>query len=110
MLLSVALFAMWGVLLIRHAVPELNEGRPSIRFHIGAELLAACGLLTSAVWLALADDTSARLFATASFGAILYSTINSPGYYADQGNRAVVAMFAVLAVLTIAAIGVLVAF
>lgn len=106
-LMGVALFGLWAMLLVRHAVPELTAGLPSIRFHIGAELLSAGALLASALWLILADGPTARLVAAASLGAIAYSTINSPGYYADRGNRAVVAMFGLLAILALTAIGVL---
>jgi hypothetical protein len=106
-LMGVALFGLWGMLLARRAVPELNAGLPSIRFHIAAELLTATALLGSAVLLAVADTAVARMVATASLGAITYSTINSPGYYADQGQTTVVAMFGVLALLAVSAILVL---
>jgi hypothetical protein len=69
--LGVALIGFWAMLLARHAVPELNAGLPSIRFHIGAELLTAAGLPASAACLALTDGTAARLLATASLGAVV---------------------------------------
>jgi hypothetical protein len=102
-----AVFGLWGMLLARHAVPELDAGLPSIRFHIVAELATATALLGCAVWLAVADSSIARLAATASRGAIAYSTINSPGYYADRGQLAVVVMFGVLTILAVTAILVL---
>lgn len=108
LLMSVALFGLWGVLLARRAVPELSQGLPSIRFHIGAELVTAACLLASAALLASADGPAVRLFATASLGAIAYSTVNSPGYYADRGNWAIVGMFGLLFVLALVAIAVLV--
>jgi hypothetical protein len=46
--------------------------------------------------------------ASASLGAITYSTVNSPGYYADRGDRPVVVMFGVLTVFAVSAIVVLV--
>lgn len=105
--MGLALVGLWVMLLARHAVPELTAGLPSIRFHIAAELLTAAALLASAVWLAAADSPAARLLATASLGAVAYSTVNSPGYYADRGNRAIVVMFGVLTVLAVTAIAVL---
>jgi hypothetical protein len=101
-LMGIAVFGLWGVLLARRAVPELNAGLPSIRFHIAAELLTAAALVASAAWLASGDSAEARL------GAITYSTVNSPGYYADRGERPVVVMFGVLTVLAVSAIVVLV--
>jgi hypothetical protein len=107
-LMGIAVFGLWGVLLARRAVPELNAGLPSIRFHIAAELLTAVALVASAAWLAAGDSAEARQVASASLGAITYSTVNSPGYYADRGERPVVVMFGVLTVLAVSAIVVLV--
>jgi hypothetical protein len=106
-LMGVALLGLWGRLLFRSAIPELNAGLPSIRFHIVVELLTAAALLGSAIWLAVADSPTAHLAATASLGAIAYSTINSPGYYADRGNWTVVVMFGALTVIALTAILVL---
>lgn len=61
-------------------------------------------LLAGAIWRVLADGPMARAFDAASLGASACSTVNSPGYYADRGNRTVVAMFGVLAILTVTAI------
>lgn len=106
-LMGFALIGLWAALLVRHAVPELTAGLPSIRFHIAAELLTAVALLAGAVWLAVGDEPAARLLDAAGLGAIVYSTVNSPGYYAHRGNRTVVVMFGVLAIMAVAAILVL---
>lgn len=101
---GVSVIGLWMVLLARHAVPELAAGLPSIRFHIAAELLAAAGLLVGAALLALADGPVARLVSAVSLGAIAYSAVNSPGYYADRGDRAVVAMFGIVLLVIVAAL------
>ncbi len=106
--MGVATIGLWTVLVLNRAVPELAEGLPSIRFHVGAEVLTATFLIASGLWLLLADGPEARLLAVAALGATAYSTVNSPGYYADRGNRLVVAMFAVLLLLALAAIVVLI--
>lgn len=106
-LMGVALLGLWASLVARRAVPELTAGLPSIRFHIGAEVVTAATLLAGAAWLMVGDGPAARLVAAASLGAVAYSTINSPGYYADRGERAVVLMFGVLAILALSAIVVL---
>lgn len=105
---GIALIGLWAMLLFRHAVPELNAGLPSIRFHIAAELSTAVILLIGALSLAAADTPTARLVVAVGLGAITYSTVNSPGYYADQGNRPLVLMFGVLAVIAVVAICVLI--
>ena len=105
---GVAVIGLWGALIVRRAVPELADGLASIRFHIAAEVLSATALLVSAVWLSVADSPTARLVTCGALGAIAYSTVNSPGYYADRGNRPVVAMFGVLTLLTLTAIAALI--
>jgi hypothetical protein len=106
-LIGLAIVGLWGVLIRRHAVPELDQGLPSIRFHIAAELLTATGLLVAAAWLVAADSAEARLLDAGALGAVVYSTINSPGYYADRGERPVVATFAALSIVALSAIAVL---
>ena len=44
-------------------------------------------------------DRRSRVSALA-LGALLYTTVDSPGYYADRGDRTTVAMFAVLTAAT----------
>jgi len=100
--LGIAVLGLWGSMIARHAVPELADGRPSIRFHIGAELITGAALLLGAALLAVADGPVARMIDAAALGAILYSTVNSPGYYADQDNQPMVAIFGIL---TLAALG-----
>ena len=104
LLVGVAIIGLWGVLISGQRVPELTQGLPSIRFHIGAELVTATPLVASGAWLLFGGGPEARLVAVAALGATAYSTINSPGYYADRGNRSVVVMFGVLFLLVLTAI------
>lgn len=106
---GVAIAGLWTMLLATRQVPELVAGRRDIRFHLGAELLTAALLVGAGVALLVAGGATARLLAGVASGALLYTTINSPGHYADVGQWQVVAMFAVLAGATVAAILVLVA-
>jgi hypothetical protein len=48
------------------------------------------------------------VFAALAAGSLLYTTINSAGHYADLGEWAVVAMFTVLAAVTVTAAAVLI--
>lgn len=101
--IGLAILGLWTMLLVRRQVPELQAGLPSIRFHIAAEVGTAIALVVGGV--ALAVDTSwAAVMAAAGLGAALYSTINSPGYYADKRAWSTVGMFAVLAVLVLTAL------
>jgi peptidoglycan/LPS O-acetylase OafA/YrhL len=90
---------LWVVLLGTGQVPEVTEGRVDIWFHVAAELGAAA-LLVSAGIATLREATRARLLAAAAVGALAYTTVNSAGYYAEQGDWAMVAMFGLLGVVT----------
>lgn len=70
---------------------ELATGQRAIKFHIAAEY---------AGW--------GPPLAIAGLGAALYSSVNSPGYYADLGKPRMVVAFGVLATLLSLAIGVLI--
>lgn len=104
--LSIA--GLWSTLLVRRQVPEVAQGLPSIRFHLTAEYLASIGLLIGGIGMLL-DASWGAPVAAVSLGAALYSTINSPGYYADRRQRPVVIGFIVLALLIGAAVAVLLA-
>ena len=93
LVMGLGIAGLWGVLLAAGQVPEVAEGRVDIWFHIGAELLTA-GLLVAAGVALLRRHTRARVLAAVALGALIYTAINSPGYYAQSGDAAVVAMFA----------------
>lgn len=93
-----AIAGLWAMLVATRRVPELDERKPSIRFHIAAELFTAALLLIGGVALWL-DASWARTVVAAAVGAALYTCIASPGYYADRGERGPVAMFGVLVIL-----------
>jgi hypothetical protein len=102
-----AIAGLWAMLIGRHQVPELEAGTPSIKFHVAAELMTAVLLIAAGIGLWIGAGWATTL-AAGAIGAALYSCVASPGYYADRGQWALVAMFAVLAVLLSVALGVLI--
>ena len=98
-IVGVAIGLLWAVLLVSGGVPEVERGELAIWFHIGAEMVTA-GLLVSAGIGLLARRDRARRTAGVAIGALIYTTIASPGYYAEAGEWVVVAMFGLLAVVT----------
>ena len=92
----------WIVVVLAGQVPELDVGQRDILFHLTAELLTAAVLVTAGLMLLRGVSTRARTLSAFALGALLYTAINSPGYYADLGEWAMVAMFAALAVTTAA--------
>lgn len=94
--------ALWTMLLATGQVPEATAGQRDIWFHIAAELTAATILVAAGVWVLRSGATQrARLAAAAGLGALLYTVVNSAGYYAEAGDWAPVVMFGLLAAATV---------
>lgn len=94
-----AIASLWIVLVTTGQVPELEEGRVDIWFHLVAELATAAVLVAAGVML-LRRRRSGRILAAIAVGALAYTTVNSPGYYAESGDLAMVALFALLTLAT----------
>jgi peptidoglycan/LPS O-acetylase OafA/YrhL len=96
------MLSFWAMLLLTDQVPA--EQVPwAIAFHLAGELLTAVLLIVSALGLLL-EKQWARILSPAALGMLLYTVIVSPGYYAQLGNTPMVIMFAILIVLTVAAL------
>ena len=100
--IAAAVAGLWTVLLATGQAPEVQAGQVDIWFHVAAELTMAAVLLAGGIALLRAAPGGSLLSAFA-LGWLAYSAINSPGYYAESGDWAVVAMFAVIAVAAVAA-------
>jgi hypothetical protein len=84
-----------ALFLITGAVPELQSAPLSIGFHMAAEWILALALIAGGVALLRARRWGGRVLMVV-LGMAIYSEINSPGYFAQQGTWALVGMFAVL--------------
>ena len=101
-----AMVGMWAFLLGTSGVPEVESAPVALAFHLVAEGTAALGLIVSSVAL-LRNTSWAPPAFTVVAGMLLYSVLNSPGYYAQQGEWPVAFLFGALAVLTVASVVVL---
>ena len=96
------MISFWAMLLVTDQVPQ--DQKPwAISFHVAGEFLTAILLTISGVTLWL-KKTRARVLSAAALGMLLYTVIVSPGYYAQQNEQPMVAMFTVLIILTTIAI------
>jgi hypothetical protein len=95
LVVGVGIAGLWIALLSVGQVPEVAEGRVDIWFHIAAELLTAALLIAAGVAL-LRRSARAGLLAAVALGALVYTATNSPGYYAQSGDAAMVGMFALV--------------
>ena len=85
----------WIFFLVTGSVPEFQTTPWAIGFHMMAELLLAVVLLVSGIATLRVNPWGEKALLIA-LGMAIYSEINSPGYFAQLGQWAFVAMFAVL--------------
>lgn len=81
---------------------ELPEGKTELAFHIASEMLMALVCIFSGVALIKQLNYSRRIN-IAGLGMLLYSVINAAGYYGQQKEHFIMAMFIGLFVLTLLA-------
>jgi len=85
----------WIFFLATRSVPEFQTTPWAIGFHMMAELCLALALLISGI-ATLRSKSWGEKALLAALGMAIYSEINSPGYFAQLGQWALVAMFALL--------------
>lgn len=96
----------WIFFLASGSVPELESAPWEIGHHIAAELLLASALLAGGM-AALRQANWGRTILLVALGMAVYSEINSPGYFAQREQWALVGMFAALLVAALWSITVL---
>lgn len=90
---------MWALLYLTGEIPELTTAPLEIGYHLFAEGLTA-GLLLIAGYGLFRDRPWAASVHPLALGLLLYTVINSTGYYAQRGDVAMVGMFTVLTLTT----------
>ena len=98
-LVGCSMVAQWSVFLLSGNVPELRTEPVRIGFHLAAELLTALVLIVSGTG-ALAAKRWARPLLLVGLGMLVYTSIVSPGYFAQRGEMEFVLMFALVLALT----------
>lgn len=97
------MLAQWAFFLLTRSVPELKTEPARIGFHLAGEFVTAIGLVLGGAAMLGRHAWGSPLFLVA-VGMVAYSEIVSPGYFAQKGRWAFVAMFALLLVLAVLAI------
>jgi hypothetical protein len=106
-LVGVLMAGQWAFFLAAGAVPELQTEPIALVFHLAAELATAACLLVAGIAL-LRGANWGRNLALFAAGMLGYTTMVSPGYFAQLGQWSMVGMFAALLVLDAASVFVLV--
>ena len=94
-LVGIGVISWWAVAAATNGIPELEDGRIDIVFHIAAELVMGWLLIAAGFWVLRRDITPrTTMLSGLALGALAYSSINSPGYFAEQRAWWAVGMFA----------------
>lgn len=94
-LVGILLFIQWLFFLVTGQVPELETAPWEIGCHIAAELLMGAVLVAGGIAYLKSRRWGGKIL-LAALGMAIYSEINSPGYFAQQGQWTLVYMFALL--------------
>ena len=94
---------LWIFLSSTNNVPEFESEAINISFHITAEIITAVLLLISGIGM-LQNKRWSKNLSFISLGTLLYTIINSSGYYAQRSEMQFLLMFGILLVLTLSII------
>lgn len=89
------MIGLWIMLIATSSVEEFDTRPVEIILHITAELLTGILLIISAVMMWRGRAIRYSLFFL-SMGMLFYTSIVSPGYYADKGDWPIVIGFGVM--------------
>jgi len=88
------MIAQWTFFIASGSVPELQTEPWRIAMHLAGELVTALMLILSSIAV-LKSVVWGKKLLMVGLGMVIYSEIVSPGYFAQLGQWALVAMFAV---------------
>ena len=94
------MLVQWTIILIRRQVPAKDEGisgrgKREMLFHWAAESITAIALICSGISMLLGWQGARTLYMLAT-GMLIYTVINSSGWFAEQREWPMVGVFAVL--------------
>jgi hypothetical protein len=101
-----AMIAQWTVTIARKQVPGLDSdsvsgrGLAEMLFHWAAEFGTAAVLLAGGIGLLLDAVWASKAYLVA-VGMLLYTVVNSPGYFTQRREWPMVGMFGVIFVLAL---------
>lgn len=94
LVVGVEILGIWSMLVLSGEVPEMATAPWQIGMHILAEMITGILLLISGLFIMIRGRKHG--FFNLSFGALLYTLIASPGYYAHQGKWGIATLFFIL--------------
>lgn len=98
--IGISMIGMWIMFYVNEQIPELNSEPIRIGMHLTAEFTTAVLLIGSGIGF-LKNWSKAIYIFQFSMGMLIYTLIQSPGYFAQQGEISFVGMFAMFISLTL---------
>lgn len=95
---GISMILMWMMFYFTGSIPELESEQARIAMHLLAEFATALALIIAGWGLLQAKAWAVNVYLLAT-GALLYTLIQSPGYFVQTGEPVFVLMFAVLIIL-----------
>lgn len=92
---GLSVISLWIMLISTGQVPEFSTAPVEILLHIAAEGIMSVVLLIAGIMLLKNRQQAMKVFLIGD-GMLLYSVINSSGYYLQRGEPAMPIMFLVL--------------
>ena len=94
-LVGFLMIAQWTFTILAGGVPEFQTAPWEIALHLAAELTTAAMLILGGI-ATLKSVNWGKQILFVGLGMVIYSEIVSPGYFAQLGQWALVAVFAML--------------
>lgn len=91
----------WIMFYVTDNIPELETAPVQIGMHLMAEFVTAALLIVSGLAIIKNKEWAFKLYLF-SMGMLVYTLIQSPGYFLQQGEIALAGMFVVLFVIALA--------
>ncbi len=98
--MGISMFGIWVMFYLTGGIPEIYSKPIELGFHIAAEIITAIILIISGIGLLIRKNWSYEIYLL-SMGMLVYTLIMSPGYFAQKGELAFVAMFSVFIVIAL---------
>jgi hypothetical protein len=100
LVVGAGMIAQWSMSYLTGQIPELRSEPIRIGFHLAAEMTTALCLIASGLGIIFKQDWGIPLFIVAD-GMLFYTSIVSPGYFAQKGQWAWLGMFSIIIILGI---------
>ena len=100
---GISIIVVWALMLITGKDAQLQDSLRTeplaIGLHLAAEFITAIMLIIAGITILVKHSRAMKLFIFA-LGMLVYSVVNSSGFYAQRGDITFVLMFVIIFILT----------